>query len=219
VDSVVESPKDKDGHEQDFFDGIDTTLPDLASRLGEEEKKAPWLREQLSQIQRRIANAERNSDSDSATSATALLSGRRAADSLLQRVRQSSLSDNAKKLLASELETKRNQFQQAANLALGVTLTASYAGPPASSPESAAMAVPGEKVTVKVVGLCQERHRRLGKIDLGCSELSTERARSDVSRQTFTSRVRLPHDNVRASWLHTALLASTRSRTRRTEHD
>ena len=26
VDSVVESPKDKDGHEQDFFDGIDTTL-------------------------------------------------------------------------------------------------------------------------------------------------------------------------------------------------
>ncbi|MGD0215705.1 MAG: PIG-L family deacetylase [Terriglobales bacterium] len=155
VDSVVESPKDKDGHEQDFFDGIDTTLPDLASRLGEEEKKAPWLREQLSQIQRRIANAERNSDSDSATSATALLSGRRAADSLLQRVRQSSLSDNAKKLLASELETKRNQFQQAANLALGVTLTASYAGPPASSPESAAMAVPGEKVTVKASGFAR----------------------------------------------------------------
>ena len=30
VDSVVESPKDKDGHEQDFFDGIDTTLPGLA---------------------------------------------------------------------------------------------------------------------------------------------------------------------------------------------
>ena len=33
--SVVESPKDKDGHEQDFFDGIDTTLPGLASRLGD----------------------------------------------------------------------------------------------------------------------------------------------------------------------------------------
>src|SRR5437016_7626648 len=43
VDSVIESPKDKDGHEQDFFDGIDTTLPGFASGLGEEEKKAPWL--------------------------------------------------------------------------------------------------------------------------------------------------------------------------------
>src|SRR5450755_4722080 len=44
VDSVVDSPKDKDGHEQDFFDGIDTSLASLASRLGDEEKKVPWLR-------------------------------------------------------------------------------------------------------------------------------------------------------------------------------
>src|SRR6266478_3545853 len=47
LDSVVDSPKDKDGHEQDFFDGIDTTLPGLAARLGEDEKKAPWLRREL----------------------------------------------------------------------------------------------------------------------------------------------------------------------------
>jgi ClpP class serine protease len=120
--------KDKDGHEQDFFDGIDTTLPGLASRLGNEEKKVPWLREQLSQIQQQIAEVEHNSDSDSATSARVLLSGRRAADDLLQRVQQSSLSDDAKKLLTIELETKRNQFQQAANVALGVKLTATYDG-------------------------------------------------------------------------------------------
>ena len=44
VDSVVESPKDHDGHEQDFFDGIDTTLPGLAGGLGNEERKIPWLR-------------------------------------------------------------------------------------------------------------------------------------------------------------------------------
>ena len=55
VDSVVESPKDRDGHEQDFFDGVDTTLPGLASRLGNEEKKVPWLREQLSRIEQQIA--------------------------------------------------------------------------------------------------------------------------------------------------------------------
>src|SRR5437660_9314448 len=131
VDSAVESPKDSEGDEQDFFDGIDTTLPGLASRLGNEEKKVPWLRDELSRIHQRIAEVKDNPNSDSAKSSIALLSGRKAADDLLQRVRQSSLSDDAKKLLTSELETKRNQFQQAANIALGVNLAATYDTPPA----------------------------------------------------------------------------------------
>jgi LmbE family N-acetylglucosaminyl deacetylase len=152
VDSVVDSPKDKDGHEQDFFDGIDTTLPGLASRLGDGEKKVPWLREQLSRMQEQMAEAEHSADSDSAKSAVALLSGRKAADDLLQHVRQWSLSDDAKQLLTSELETKRNQFQQAANVALGVKLTATCDAPPASSPESAVMAVPGDGIAVKSLG-------------------------------------------------------------------
>src|SRR5260370_1999386 len=58
VDSVVESPKDKDGHEQDFFDGIDTTLPGLALRLGEEEKEVPWLRAALVGIKTKIDEAK-----------------------------------------------------------------------------------------------------------------------------------------------------------------
>ncbi|HXP17948.1 MAG TPA: PIG-L family deacetylase, partial [Terriglobales bacterium] len=41
VDSVLPTATDKDGHEKDFFDGIDTTLPGLGSRLGDEEKKVP----------------------------------------------------------------------------------------------------------------------------------------------------------------------------------
>jgi len=156
VDSVVDSPKDSDGHEQDFFDGVDTTLPGLASKLGDEEKKAPWLREQLSQMQQRITQAEHNADSDPAKSAMALLNGRRAADDLLRRVRQSSLSNDGEKLLTSELETKLSQFQQAANVALGVKLIATYDGPPASSPESAAMAVPGESIAVKSLGFAKD---------------------------------------------------------------
>ena len=155
VDSVVETPKDKDGHEQGFFDGIDTTLVGLASRLGSEEKKVPWLREELSRIQQQIDEAEHNPDSDSAKSTRVLLSGRRAADDLLQRVQQSSLSDDEKKFLIIELETKSNQFQQAANVALGVKLTATYDGPMASSPESAAMAVPGESIAVKSLGFAK----------------------------------------------------------------
>ena len=152
VDSVVESPGDKDAHEQDFFEGIDATLPGLALRLGDEEKKVPWLHEQLSQIQQQVAEAKQNADSDSAKSALALLRARKAADDLLQRVPQSSLSAGAKKLLTIELETKRDQFEQAANLALGVKLTAAYDAPTASSPESAAMAVPGGSVAVTSMG-------------------------------------------------------------------
>src|SRR5271157_5113386 len=57
VDSVVNSPKDKDGHEQSFFDGIDTTMPGLSSRLGDEEKKVPWLRSELESIASDIKHA------------------------------------------------------------------------------------------------------------------------------------------------------------------
>ncbi len=149
VDSVVESPKDKDGHEQDFLDGIDTTLPGLALRLGEEEKKAPWLRASLSEIQQKIDQAEKNTDVGSTAAIVALLGGRSAADGLLRRVGESSLSDGLKTWLTTELETKRDQFHHAANLALGIESKAWYDAAPAASPEAAAMAVPGKSVPVK----------------------------------------------------------------------
>ena len=44
MDSVLPSTLGKDGHEKSFFDGIDTTWPGLAGRLGAEEKKLPDLR-------------------------------------------------------------------------------------------------------------------------------------------------------------------------------
>src|ERR1700676_5771660 len=68
VDSVLESPtdkdKDKDGHEQSFFDGIDTTLPGLASQLGDEQKKVPWLRGELEALQKRIDGAAAAAEKD-----------------------------------------------------------------------------------------------------------------------------------------------------------
>jgi LmbE family N-acetylglucosaminyl deacetylase len=152
VDSVVDSPKDKDGHEQDFFDGIDTTLPGLAARLGDEEKKVPWLREQLTQIQQGIEQAGEGASADSPKSAVALLKGRKAADDLFRRVKESSLSDPSKKWLVAALETKQKQLQNGANVAIGVKLSARYNAPPAASPESAAMAVPGARAIVKSEG-------------------------------------------------------------------
>ena len=50
ADSIEPAKLDKDGHEKDFFDGIDTTLPALAARLGAEESKVPRLREELTEI-------------------------------------------------------------------------------------------------------------------------------------------------------------------------
>jgi len=183
VDSVGGSPKEKDGHEQDFLDGIDTTLPELASRLGEEQNKVPWLRASLAEIEQRVAEAEKIADVDwaagsaagSAAGATALLSGRKEADDLRKKVQQSSLSESAKQWLASELETKRDQFQQAANLALGVRLTATLDAPPASSPESAPMAVPGKTASVKALAIASGGMPISAKLILdapGCQQIA-----------------------------------------------
>src|SRR5712691_5895110 len=57
ADSVVESKKDKDGHEQDLFDGIDTSLPGLVSRLVAEEGKVPWLKPALEKIASEVQKA------------------------------------------------------------------------------------------------------------------------------------------------------------------
>src|SRR5262249_19369092 len=53
-DSTVDSPKDKDAHEQTLFDGIDTTLPGLAAASGDDEKQVPWLKGSLSDIAKHI---------------------------------------------------------------------------------------------------------------------------------------------------------------------
>src|ERR1700690_2709063 len=61
-DSVLPSTTDKDGHEQDFFDGIDTSLPALASRLGAEEGRVSWLRSELGEITGHIKDATQRSE-------------------------------------------------------------------------------------------------------------------------------------------------------------
>ena len=57
IDSALPKPPAADAHESDFFDGIDTSLPGLASRLGADEAKAPWLRPQLEAIAKTVDEA------------------------------------------------------------------------------------------------------------------------------------------------------------------
>jgi hypothetical protein len=193
VDSVVESPKDKDGHEQDFLDGIDATLPGLASRLGDEENKVPWLRASLAEIQQRLSEAEKIANVRSAGGITALLNGGKEADDLRKKVQQSSLSESAKQWLATELETKRDQFQHAANIALGVELTATLDAPPASSPESATMAVPGKIAAVKALGIASGGMAISAKLILdapGCQRIAEgEKSADKPSTSRFDFRM------------------------------
>ena len=149
VDSVIDSPKDKDGHEQDFFDGIDTTLVGLASRLGDEEKKVPWLREELTRVQQDVTESQQNAEIGSQKAAEALLEARAAAEDLVNKVKQSSLSEGPKLWLATELQSKQGQLEHAANLVLGLSLKAAVPEKQLSSPESTSMAVPGEPVAVE----------------------------------------------------------------------
>ncbi len=125
MDSVEPAKLDKDGHEKDFFAGIDTSLPGLAARLGAEETKVPHLRQELAEIETRIAQAAKDAKGNDTSAAaipllTAVTGFRRAHDE----VGQSSLSESAKSDLLSRLEDKREQAETALNLALHVSLDA-----------------------------------------------------------------------------------------------
>ena len=127
VDSVVESPKDKDGHEQSFFDGIDTTLPGLASRLGEDETKVRWLRGELQSIAAEVKHAVDKGESDPDSAADPLSKAAQGLDSVTARLSESGVAGAAKEDLMAILREKEEQAQIAVNLALDVSLRASVA--------------------------------------------------------------------------------------------
>src|SRR5215469_10711172 len=107
LDSVLPT---KPAKEKDFLDGIDTSLPGLASRLGDEESKVPFLRPALVALQKHVEDAS-NAFSIKNTTACAgsLLAGRNETISLIDQVQKSQLSPAAKADLLPSLEEKREQ--------------------------------------------------------------------------------------------------------------
>jgi hypothetical protein len=155
IDSVLPTTTDKDGHEQDFFDGIDTSLPGLASRLGAEESKVPWLRSELVDLANRVQEAAQHSEKDSSDAAGPLLAELQNLDLLIGRVQGSQISSPLKQDLVEILHEKLEQAQTAINLAMNVTVEATVAPPQntATLPkeEEALTAVsPGQKFLVRV---------------------------------------------------------------------
>ncbi len=144
VDSVEPAKLDKDGHEKDFFDGLDTTLPGLAGRLGKEETKLPQLRQELTEIAKKITAAGEDAKGNDSSAAAAPLMG---IVTGLQRaheeVSKSPLSAAAKSDLLMRLEDKRDQAETALNEALDVTLEATVVS--RAGPEGKAVEEPAKK--------------------------------------------------------------------------
>ena len=156
VDSVLPATTDKDGHEQDFFDGIDTSFPGLAARLGAEESKVPWLRSELVDLANRVQEAAQRSEKDSSDAAGPLLAASLSLDSLTGRVQSSQISSPLKEDLVEILREKLEQARTAINLAMGVTVEATVAPPQNAAgalpkeEEAFTTASPGQKFLVRV---------------------------------------------------------------------
>jgi LmbE family N-acetylglucosaminyl deacetylase len=154
TDSTLPKPA---AHEQDFFDGIDTSLVGLASRLGAEESKVPFLRLALESLQKHIDAANKAfSLQDPSACAPDLLAGRDETEKLVHQLEGSQIPAAAKDEMLTTLRTKLDQFQQAANEALGIyfDVTVDPPGPPPGPSyfprmeQTLSIAVPGQSFTV-----------------------------------------------------------------------
>jgi LmbE family N-acetylglucosaminyl deacetylase len=158
VDSVEPPKLDKDGHEKDFFDGIDTTVPALALRLGAEESKVPQLRQELTEIAAEVAKATVDvMHNDLSAAAVPMLAAKAQLERADADVSNSTLSAVAKADLLARLEEKREQAETALNDSLSVGLSASVVsraepGAGIAKEEDAMTTVsPGQEFLVAVV--------------------------------------------------------------------
>jgi LmbE family N-acetylglucosaminyl deacetylase len=122
IDSALPNPPAAGAHEKDFFDGIDTSLPGLAMRLGADQAKAPWLSSQLAAIAKTVEEAATAAQTNDQSAGKPLLHGLNLTRTLISKVQQSDLPAAGKADLLVSLRTKQEQFEQAANLALGLDL-------------------------------------------------------------------------------------------------
>ena len=125
VDSIEPLKLDKDGHEKDFFDGLDTSLPALATRLSSEQSKLPALREELTEVAAAVSEAEKAaSGNDKAAAIAPLLRVLAGLNRAEKEVTASAVAEAAKSDVLMRLQEKQRQAETAINDALGVTLQA-----------------------------------------------------------------------------------------------
>ena len=123
IDSVLPQPKAGE-HEKDFFDGIDTSLPGLADRLGDDEKKVPWLKPGLVEVAKLIDEASEAEKKDMESAAVPLSKAATTLETLEKQLLQSSLSQRERDEMLSAIGEKLEQAERAESLALGVYVRA-----------------------------------------------------------------------------------------------
>src|SRR5690349_15383183 len=129
VDSTLPKQELKT-EESDFFDGIDTSLPGLASRLGSDENKVQFLRPALQQMAKDVEQAAQTAKpTDPSEAGAPLVEGLKIARDVIQEIDGSPLAPAEKLELLTNLRTKEQQFERAADLALGVLLDVSVDPP------------------------------------------------------------------------------------------
>jgi LmbE family N-acetylglucosaminyl deacetylase len=144
--------------EESFFDGIDTSLPGIASlaRTGDTAFLTSGLKKINSAVEEAISQF---SAAQPEKSAPALAEGLKEASALLAELEKSSLSDDAKYDVRHELEIKRTQFNNALGEALGLSISATVAPEKEPNPlmlmfmgdpETFRTAVPGQNFPVSV---------------------------------------------------------------------
>jgi len=123
VDSVLPSTAGKDGHEKNFFDGIDTGLVSLAPPASRDERHPAALRGELQAIADEIARAAQATRGNDASAAVAPLTKVVAGlNRVSNEVREAHLSPELTTDIMTRLAAKREQAETALNLALGVIL-------------------------------------------------------------------------------------------------
>ncbi len=150
IDSVLPNAPASGVHEKDFFDGIDTSLPGLAARLATDQTKAPWLRPQLAAIAKTVDEATTAAQTSDQSAAKPLLRGLSLTRELVSKVERSDLQAAEKADLLASLRTKQEQFEQAADLALGLDLAVGP-GTPDGRPMAETLPTPNGDVLAAVI--------------------------------------------------------------------
>ena len=118
MDTFVTEPA---GDERSLFDGIDTTIPGLATYAPGQPPQA--LVAGLRAIADQVAAAQKQFDAEGAYSAApALVAGLNATRALRQQLATMGLSEDARFNIDARLKTKEDEFSQAVTLAHGLRL-------------------------------------------------------------------------------------------------
>jgi LmbE family N-acetylglucosaminyl deacetylase len=135
---------DKNGHEQDFFDGIDTSLPGLATQIGQ-----AVATEKMAAAAKQIAEAAQSAEKDPNSAVAPLFS----ALGLLGEVEASTRGhDLASPDVLTRVREKVEQVRAAINLALGISVTALVNTPaaPSTGGQELPAISPGQEFAVQV---------------------------------------------------------------------